>query len=326
MGDTPTLCGTVCVDTDTDPENCGACAGAGGDVCGTDEICVTGACVPDCTGATPTLCGAVCVDTDTDPEHCGACADAGGDLCMTDEVCEAGSCVPACDSGLTYCDGACVDTDTDPDHCGACASAGGVVCAATESCVMGSCVSVTCDDFERPDSTTVSGWTERMGDFLIDSGRLYTTATTGVYENHITFDGSTQLDGCTRLRAIYGPGTNLKSIGAVARWTAGNSYVVGLVQDNHSSGSGQFDAMWIYEYPGGTRLADLRDIPMGTDLDLEMEVVGSTVTLRVDSDRDGTWDHTLTATTSKTSAGLSGAMGLAFGSPAYIDDFCWGCP
>jgi len=38
------------------------------------------------------------------------------------------------------------------------------------------------------------------------------------------------------------------------------------------------------------------------------------------------WDETLTATTSRTSAGLSGAMGLAFGSPAYIEDFCWGCP
>lgn len=42
-----TLCGTQCVNTQTDENNCGAC----GNVCPSDQECVAGACVPTGTGA-----------------------------------------------------------------------------------------------------------------------------------------------------------------------------------------------------------------------------------------------------------------------------------
>jgi hypothetical protein len=48
-GATSVCCGGACVDTTSDPKNCGGCAGAGGTVCdATKEHCVSGKCAPTC--------------------------------------------------------------------------------------------------------------------------------------------------------------------------------------------------------------------------------------------------------------------------------------
>jgi hypothetical protein len=123
-----TKCGAKCVDTQTDPQNCGAC----GTTCPAGEVCSVGACALQCSGGT-TKCGATCVDTLTDPLNCGGC----GTACPTGEVCSAGACGLKCSGGSTECGGKCVDTLYDPAHCGVCGNA----CSQGEVCAAGQCAS-----------------------------------------------------------------------------------------------------------------------------------------------------------------------------------------
>jgi hypothetical protein len=118
-----TDCGGVCINTDTDPSNCGTC----GNACDPGEACESGACAVSCSVGL-TECAGACVDTDNDPENCGTC----GTACEADEVCRVGSCALVCPADFDVCDGACVDTASNPEHCGACGDscAGGTVCSA----------------------------------------------------------------------------------------------------------------------------------------------------------------------------------------------------
>jgi hypothetical protein len=58
--------GSVCTDTNEDPNNCGTC----GNVCGLNGTCSNAQCV--CTGGA-TSCSNKCVDLTQDPNHCGNC-------------------------------------------------------------------------------------------------------------------------------------------------------------------------------------------------------------------------------------------------------------
>jgi len=62
-------CGSGCVDTQTDPNNCGAC----GNTCGAGQMC----------------CGGGCVDTATDSNNCGSC----GNVCLGGDTCQNGLCI-----------------------------------------------------------------------------------------------------------------------------------------------------------------------------------------------------------------------------------------
>lgn len=125
---TITECGGSCVDTRFDPANCGGC----GTVCGSSEICLTGACTPQgsCTGAL-VECSGTCVDPRNNPAHCGGC----GATCSAGEVCNVGTCSSACGVGTEACMGRCVDTQVDPGNCGTC----GTACGAGEVCSAGIC-------------------------------------------------------------------------------------------------------------------------------------------------------------------------------------------
>jgi hypothetical protein len=63
-----TFCGGGCVDTKSDPSNCGQCS----NTCGSGLTCVGGqcACAVD---AGQVLCNNTCVSLPTDPNNCGAC-------------------------------------------------------------------------------------------------------------------------------------------------------------------------------------------------------------------------------------------------------------
>ncbi len=123
-------CAAVCVDTQTDNGNCGAC----GTTCSGTQTCVAGACVANCSGA-QTRCGGVCVNTQSDNANCGAC----GTACSAGQVCEAGACVVTCAADQTRCGGACVNVQSDGMNCGACGNA----CPSGQMCAMGACVT-TC--------------------------------------------------------------------------------------------------------------------------------------------------------------------------------------
>ena len=115
-----TECGSSCVDTSSDPSNCGRC----GTICGLDETCVDGSCTSTCT---PSCAGRVCGD-----DGCGGICG----TCPADRSCVAGG-VCACNVGTTECAGVCVSTSSDPNNCGDC----DVTCAADETCVSGVCTS-----------------------------------------------------------------------------------------------------------------------------------------------------------------------------------------
>jgi hypothetical protein len=78
-------CGGRCVDTQTDPLDCGGCSFA----CGVGQVCVAGQCAPaeGCADGL-VLCGQACVDLASDEANCGAC----GAACASGETCLSGVC------------------------------------------------------------------------------------------------------------------------------------------------------------------------------------------------------------------------------------------
>lgn len=91
-------CGSGCVDTLTDGQNCGSC----GSPCASGLVCSSGVCSNDCTDGL-TACGSSCVDLLVSQVNCGSCG----------EVCEVGT---------TCVAGACEETEPDPDPTGDCTS------------------------------------------------------------------------------------------------------------------------------------------------------------------------------------------------------------
>ena len=75
-------CGGSCVDTNTDPTNCGGC----GQGCLPGSLCSGGACA---CGSGETSCGdAGCFNLTQDQQNCGAC----GTVCASYQVCQASAC------------------------------------------------------------------------------------------------------------------------------------------------------------------------------------------------------------------------------------------
>ena len=125
------MCGNVCVNEQTDQNNCGAC----GTVCNAGTTCTSGVCVTSfCAGGT--VCSGVCVNTNTDPNNCGQC----GIVCPAGKTCSNGTCSVVCSAGQTLCGGNgslfCTNTQTDPNNCGGC----GIACVSGQTCSSGACV------------------------------------------------------------------------------------------------------------------------------------------------------------------------------------------
>lgn len=122
-------CGGVCVDTNTDNNNCGTC----GTSCGAGS-CQNGICCP--TGQTN--CGGTCVDLTADGSNCGACGNTcGSGTCQTDN-----GMTTCCPQGQTNCNGTCVDLTSDEANCGTCAMA----CGGSDTCCSGTCKDTQSDD------------------------------------------------------------------------------------------------------------------------------------------------------------------------------------
>lgn len=76
-----TVCGSLCVDTSIDDNNCGSC----GHACTGGSSCTNSTC--QCSG-TMTLCTSGCTDTMTDNNNCGTC----GKVCGSGTSCSGGTC------------------------------------------------------------------------------------------------------------------------------------------------------------------------------------------------------------------------------------------
>ncbi len=143
MSDCGTMGSPLCVDTQTDPNHCGACDNA----CGAGEICSDGTCVA--CAATEVACTGVCIDPQTNDTFCGASGDCSGanagTTCTGGQSCQDGACV--CPTGQVFCDGTCVDPDTNPRYCGASADCSGAnagtTCTGGQSCQDGTCACPT---------------------------------------------------------------------------------------------------------------------------------------------------------------------------------------
>jgi formylglycine-generating enzyme required for sulfatase activity len=124
-----TSCGGLCVDTETDRDNCGAC----GSSCPAGVSCAKGVCACPNGGK---ACGGACVDATVDRNNCGTC----GTRCDAHSVCAGGTCVK-CPGTLTgNCGNTCRDLDADATNCGAC----GVVCPDGVACGGGGCGKASC--------------------------------------------------------------------------------------------------------------------------------------------------------------------------------------
>ena len=111
--------GSACVDTYSDPYNCGGCGYYCEGICSFGECQVAGW---TCADVGLDDCIDYCADTYTDDNNCGACGNwcivEAGEFCA-DGVCQASG--TTCeDYGLTTCDTGCADLLTDPYNCGDC--------------------------------------------------------------------------------------------------------------------------------------------------------------------------------------------------------------
>ncbi|WP_437513472.1 MXAN_6577-like cysteine-rich protein [Sorangium sp. So ce1099] len=130
-----TDCGGICVNTNMDASNCGAC----GLACAEGQICGAGICAdgPTCDDG-ETACGDSCVDLQDSEAHCGSCNSA----CEDGQTCENGACQEGCPAGRDECGGSCVDTTSNPDHCGGC----DVACDEDQTCEDGACQDAGCSE------------------------------------------------------------------------------------------------------------------------------------------------------------------------------------
>src|SRR5687767_4573426 len=112
-----TDCGGVCVDSLTDPANCGGC----GVICGPGWAFGSGVCLGETPPSGVSLfvcaahwlidCGGVCTDITVDSANCGAC----GNSCTLGGSCQGGACAGiVCVCSETDCGGYCADLLNDP--------------------------------------------------------------------------------------------------------------------------------------------------------------------------------------------------------------------
>jgi hypothetical protein len=134
---------TLGPNTQTDPNNCGAC----GNLCGSlndTPSCVAGQCQLACDSgygdcdANPSN---GCETSLNNPSHCGSCSNVCSAAHTSALSCNSGNCgIAGCQSGYldcdnVYADGCEVNKQTDPNNCGLC----GNKCAAGHSCIGGVC-------------------------------------------------------------------------------------------------------------------------------------------------------------------------------------------
>ncbi len=127
-------CPPACVDTSSDPDNCGKCNAhcTTADPHAVGVACTKGACSPLCNSSYPTNCTGVCTNIKNDSNNCGSC----GAKCTGGRTCQSKSCECTSTADPDDCGGAsCTNLKTDNDNCGKC----GLVCSKVDPNATGSC-------------------------------------------------------------------------------------------------------------------------------------------------------------------------------------------
>ena len=141
-----------CVNTLSDPKNCGTC----GKTCESGQICNNGQCT--CPSEGQMFCGKAdnghwlgCIDVQSDPMNCGSCnyqcpvdqpcCCHGKCISVTDHRCNCPDESAVCNSGQIKCNGLCVDKQTNNQNCGSC----GHICNHNCPCIDGACCPATFD-------------------------------------------------------------------------------------------------------------------------------------------------------------------------------------
>jgi len=151
-------CGGTCVDSRTDPDNCGGC----GVSCDGDAglACSAGVCSSSC--LTPlVVCDRACVDRGSDSANCGTC----GNVCPANQGCVDGACKPALsfDAGA----GSCI-AGGPPIFLGI--DAGALDCAANLAQVTFRWALCSCSDLALSANLQTDGFDSRFGPYSPDAG------------------------------------------------------------------------------------------------------------------------------------------------------------
>jgi hypothetical protein len=179
------VCGSVCVDTETDPRNCGRCGNDCTALPGVDATrvsCERGVCNLrsacqagrlNCTGNPSTGCETAV----TTSFRCGSCTTGCTEpspLCGMMPGAPTGyACVSGCTAPLSArCSGACVNTDTDSRNCGACGTVcpTGAVPNGNSGCAMGACSLVCTAGFGNCDGNATNGCETRVTTDITNCG------------------------------------------------------------------------------------------------------------------------------------------------------------
>ncbi len=146
-------CNMQCVDTNSDPANCGgcgkACSGAHASATCNAGQCAPGACDPgwrDCDGDPGNGCE---TNLHVDPNNCTACG-MGCSIPHALAACADGCYISACNFGFDDCnqdpmDGCETSVLADASNCGACGKPCNALPNATASCAAGNCVLGVCN-------------------------------------------------------------------------------------------------------------------------------------------------------------------------------------
>jgi hypothetical protein len=185
------VCQGICEETQSDPNNCGACA----NVCPTtispfclanpnqctpsQQTCVVGVCGGSC-GTGLSVCSGLCTNLQADPGNCGSC----GNVCPVpangSAVCASGQCSQVCQSKLLtahmlVCNNQCIDANFSVNNCGAC---GNVCPAGSNPCQAPVCSLGNCGSAPVTDGTVCgSGLVCASGQCLAGSGSQCTQNT-----------------------------------------------------------------------------------------------------------------------------------------------------